>query len=1384
MHKADRRVHFADQCFYCLRPHDSNKLHHFLKQQQRKLPVLFQGSPVSSPLSQTSVYASDTCNTEDNGDLNSSAISVDSTERHVWAERAEISRNYGDKANIDANDIRIQDLTSAECETRSSVSLLDSDSVYLPFDVPSSPIESRRPFTAPGTFSEQLKNESVHHDINKSPRSRPRTAIDSRFPAFTKFDNLDHLHVRPLNQHAMKGYVKPSFDMARPPTSSSEPSVSTHKDSMLPTARSQDYESSGEQTVSESEPQNLKPASSGQSPQPVAPFGDHVKPVNALQDKLNHIKIVAGSKKAIYNNGKNLKDRTSLCFNKNTFNKIKSTYSHPSHEQSPDITLPISGSSSRSDRDTKQIKGKLNMERMEKGKTALKTASNFFNSVMAQDPQLGHKAATFIQAFWRGYWAREHNSKVISIRKEIRARRAEDHIILLRKDLERNRQLYEKEKRMRVLQMEAIRLLYNEVQTLKSHSVLSNKDLHSSPTNYSPLTTAMPSSVLMGNNEINRTHDLERTCLSLQNQVSQLQETLASVSSAVFKTNSLETQSFDLTDNSDSIQITSFKDDVSVHSRQSSDETKYWSLIPNSLSPYPSEEEESYFQLISVAGAPTPPRCLRIQHHSPSALVLSWKPSSSGGNAVEHEGNKHIIGYRVYVNETLKAFVTQSTSVLVEGLNSSKTYKFYVKALSGFGESLESNILMCKLARSSEKLNYTTNSESSIDTDVEEPDKRRQRQRRHRKSPRPDMKKSSAKSIPRLSNQDSTLDKSDKICSQNINMNSNLMATSPPDILTHPKLHKHRRHKSPVSDKQGDKRWTLSPSSRDMSRQKSCVSSYTTEEKSVNSDIGESLSSPSLRHSPDKRGSPPSGSSKQGSVHQPIRKDHEGIKVSPASGSDVAAVDESSSKLHSSSMSETFTIDKSRSLIESISAIAEQNLAGLTFGSPTSGHKGHSRVKSRDLEKESGVLAEGGRESLVTDEILKLHKKNKSSEGRNEGEGSDSSGRSHGHKRQRSRDLNILDSINSDSQEVIARHKKEEGKVEDRVKKSEDWGSSHAHNEGMPLVNRPVIDGRHRHSSGSRPSSPVVSIASSEERPRMSIADQLREQNSKLSKLKENSRAGDQISKSETSRRSSSNESISSTAGDVSKRSPSADSLHDSSREETEPNTEGKHMGLATQGRKSQSTHRDVTQSKMSRDAFLLPNMEGVRRDLLGHKKSNTEDKDSDPSSKPPSDDERRSSRSRNLSESDAESQSQLPPRAPSESSSGSHSDDSRHTRHSKHQRSPSDHWQPQTEPNHLTHSPIIMEGGVIKKSGTNVRRNQSFHGLLPSKHQDTKSSASNEETSKAEDQTSDTPVRSKTHLRSRTPSPGGSRTPILSAAQLKRYSDGGKQLSILLGKQ
>jgi hypothetical protein len=48
-----------------------------------------------------------------------------------------------------------------------------------------------------------------------------------------------------------------------------------------------------------------------------------------------------------------------------------------------------------------------------------------------------HKAAVMIQTRWRGYWTRQHHPEAVSVRKEMRAKRAEDHIIILRAELDK-----------------------------------------------------------------------------------------------------------------------------------------------------------------------------------------------------------------------------------------------------------------------------------------------------------------------------------------------------------------------------------------------------------------------------------------------------------------------------------------------------------------------------------------------------------------------------------------------------------------------------------------------------------------------------------------------------------------------------------------------------------------------------------------------------------------------------------------------------------------------------------------------------------------------------------------------------------------------------------
>ncbi|KAI8498485.1 hypothetical protein Bbelb_236870 [Branchiostoma belcheri] len=77
------------------------------------------------------------------------------------------------------------------------------------------------------------------------------------------------------------------------------------------------------------------------------------------------------------------------------------------------------------------------------------------------------KAATQIQSWWRGVHTRQTSPRVGKVRSEIRARRAEDHVRKLGAELDKCKQQYEQERQVRQLQMEAIKYLWMQVQSLQ-----------------------------------------------------------------------------------------------------------------------------------------------------------------------------------------------------------------------------------------------------------------------------------------------------------------------------------------------------------------------------------------------------------------------------------------------------------------------------------------------------------------------------------------------------------------------------------------------------------------------------------------------------------------------------------------------------------------------------------------------------------------------------------------------------------------------------------------------------------------------------------------------------------------------------------------------------
>merc|ERR1719361_2972088 len=76
------------------------------------------------------------------------------------------------------------------------------------------------------------------------------------------------------------------------------------------------------------------------------------------------------------------------------------------------------------------------------------------------------KAATIIQTQWRGHATRNNDPKVVELKEEVRNLRTEQHIRHLTKELSAAKWALEQERKLRALQMDAIKGLWKEVQML------------------------------------------------------------------------------------------------------------------------------------------------------------------------------------------------------------------------------------------------------------------------------------------------------------------------------------------------------------------------------------------------------------------------------------------------------------------------------------------------------------------------------------------------------------------------------------------------------------------------------------------------------------------------------------------------------------------------------------------------------------------------------------------------------------------------------------------------------------------------------------------------------------------------------------------------------
>ncbi|KAM9565732.1 centrosomal protein of 97 kDa isoform 1-T1 [Guaruba guarouba] len=77
------------------------------------------------------------------------------------------------------------------------------------------------------------------------------------------------------------------------------------------------------------------------------------------------------------------------------------------------------------------------------------------------------KAATKLQACWRGFYTRNYHLQAKEVRSEIRLNRMQEYIICLTDEIEKLRKEKEEDKIQRLVQEEAVRFLWNQVKSLQ-----------------------------------------------------------------------------------------------------------------------------------------------------------------------------------------------------------------------------------------------------------------------------------------------------------------------------------------------------------------------------------------------------------------------------------------------------------------------------------------------------------------------------------------------------------------------------------------------------------------------------------------------------------------------------------------------------------------------------------------------------------------------------------------------------------------------------------------------------------------------------------------------------------------------------------------------------
>lgn len=127
-----------------------------------------------------------------------------------------------------------------------------------------------------------------------------------------------------------------------------------------------------------------------------------------------------------------------------------------------------------------------------------------------KDDDRAEKAAICIQKLWRGYYTRNKDRNVQEIYRTVQAQRADEYIKKLSDDMESTKAVVESERKIQMLQMQAINALWKKVSALQPRAPPSDSgDCGVNMVNLG-----------MGDDNSEIVRELARTCTVLQSQVS------------------------------------------------------------------------------------------------------------------------------------------------------------------------------------------------------------------------------------------------------------------------------------------------------------------------------------------------------------------------------------------------------------------------------------------------------------------------------------------------------------------------------------------------------------------------------------------------------------------------------------------------------------------------------------------------------------------------------------------------------------------------------------------------------------------------------------------------------------------------------------------------